>query len=153
MTSDIKLNDGRDGTWVTVEGNVMNVKTADIILDSPSRRGANGGPFRRALVHDQGDGLTINFANDYPGGVTINGLKASLRTIGQVSMPDTAKLPKDGAMGDLLVINHVAEQGSIAQQLRPTLSLWLCLGAGLSVLPGTVSWARVPLGDHVTGTE
>jgi hypothetical protein len=31
-------------------------------------------------VHDQGDGLTLNFNGDFPGGVTING---------QVNIPET----------------------------------------------------------------
>ena len=31
--------------------------------------------FRRALVHDESDGLTINFNNDYPGGVTVGGVR------------------------------------------------------------------------------
>ena len=46
----------------------------DLLLDSASRRrpGSVTG-FRRALVHNQNDGLTINFNGDYPGGVTING--------------------------------------------------------------------------------
>jgi hypothetical protein len=44
-------------------------------LDSqdPSRR-HNTTPFRRALVHDFHDGLTVNWGGDYPGGVTIQGM-------------------------------------------------------------------------------
>jgi hypothetical protein len=46
----------------------------DVMVDSASRRkpGSVTG-FRRALVHNQSDGLTINFNGDYPDGVTING--------------------------------------------------------------------------------
>lgn len=66
--SDIKF----EGEWVNVEGFVLKSGTADFMLDNPSRRGNPAG-LRRALVHDFADGLTINWASDYPGGVTING--------------------------------------------------------------------------------
>ncbi len=56
---------------ITVLCNNLNVQGHDFLLDSPQRRKPNGPQFRRALVHDQGDGLTLNFAGDYPGGVTI----------------------------------------------------------------------------------
>ncbi len=49
------------------------VEAWDLCLDSPDRR-KNQTPQRRALVHDFNDGLTVNWSNDYPGGVTINGL-------------------------------------------------------------------------------
>lgn len=58
---------------VTVLCNNLNVQGHDFLLDSVERRKANGPRFRRALVHDQNDGLTLNFASDYPGGVTVNG--------------------------------------------------------------------------------
>jgi len=45
----------------------------DIILDNKARRGGKGGSARRALVHDFGDKLTINYEGDYKGGVKING--------------------------------------------------------------------------------
>lgn len=65
MSADIKLG----------EINVI-VEAMDLLLDHPSRRLSQGGQ-RRALVHDFQDGLTLNWAGDYPGGVTIAGkLKA-----------------------------------------------------------------------------
>ena len=73
MESDIKL---QDGGLVEIEGNVLKVSTHDILLDHPDRRSESGGR-RRALVHDFDDGLTLNWRNDYPGGVTVKGnLKA-----------------------------------------------------------------------------
>jgi hypothetical protein len=61
---------------VTVLCNNLNVKGHDFVLDSVERRKLGGGPrFRRALVHDQADGLTVNFGNDYPGGVTLHGVR------------------------------------------------------------------------------
>jgi hypothetical protein len=45
---------------------------ADFRIDHKPRR-KNKSPHRRALVHNQSDGLTMNWAKDYPGGVTIHG--------------------------------------------------------------------------------
>jgi len=71
MATDVKLDEGADENWVVIESTVLKCTASDLILDAPTRR-KNQRPFRRALVHDQQDGLTINFGNDYPGGVTIN---------------------------------------------------------------------------------
>jgi hypothetical protein len=62
---------------VTVLCDNLKVQGHDLLLDSPTRRKAGHlAGFRRALVHDQNDGLTFNFGNDYPGGVTITGVQA-----------------------------------------------------------------------------
>jgi hypothetical protein len=66
--SDVKL----------VPGQVV-VDAWDFCLDSPDRRKDQANPTapasnRRALVHDFNDGLTMNWGQDYPGGVTINGV-------------------------------------------------------------------------------
>lgn len=58
--SDIKL----------IHGAVV-IDAWDLQLDSPDRR-KNETPYRRALVHDFADGLTVNWGNDYPGGVSLN---------------------------------------------------------------------------------
>ncbi|TQR16351.1 hypothetical protein [Psychrobacillus vulpis] len=68
MPTDIKLDEG-DGNHVVIEGSVLRTTASDLILDAPARRRTGG--FRRALVHDGYDGLTINFNGDYPGGVTV----------------------------------------------------------------------------------
>lgn len=68
--SDIKF----DGETVIVEGAIFISKTTDLKLDSAGRRKVSGGN-RRALVHDFDDGLTVNWANDYPAGVTLNSTK------------------------------------------------------------------------------
>ena len=72
MATDVRLDEG-DGTFVVLDARVVKVVGSDFMLDSAERRKGGGPPHRRALVHDQNDGLTINFANDYEGGVTING--------------------------------------------------------------------------------
>jgi hypothetical protein len=72
--TDVRLDEGSDGSFIVLEGRVVKAAGSDFMLDLPERRiGRN--PFRRALVHDQGDGLTVNFAFDYTGGVTLNGVR------------------------------------------------------------------------------
>jgi hypothetical protein len=70
MPTDIKLDEG-DGNWMRLECAVVMITASDFMLDSPGRKHSAG--HRRALVHDQQDGLTINFNGDYPGGVTVDG--------------------------------------------------------------------------------
>ena len=70
MATDVILDD-EDGNWLTLSAAVIHGTASDFILASPARRSSPSG-FRRALVHDGTDGLTINFNSDYPGGVTIN---------------------------------------------------------------------------------
>jgi hypothetical protein len=69
MATDVKLDQG-DGSFLELDARVVKAISSDFMLDQPSRR-KGGGPFRRALVHDQNDGLTVNFNGDYPGGVTL----------------------------------------------------------------------------------
>jgi hypothetical protein len=89
MSTDIKL-DEVDGNWLVLEGAVVKATASDLMIDSPGRRSSSGG-FRRALVHDQRDGLTINFNADYPGGVTIGG---NLKVNGAIQW-NSASGPKD----------------------------------------------------------
>jgi hypothetical protein len=63
-----------DGEWVLIEGTIAKATTTDLMLDSAGRRKTKT-PHRRALVHDFDDGLTVNWANDYPAGVTVNSTK------------------------------------------------------------------------------
>jgi len=69
----IEFDDSAQFKQVKIICDNLDVQGHDLLLDAVERRQANGPTFRRALVHDQSDGLTINFASDYPGGVTING--------------------------------------------------------------------------------
>lgn len=64
MPVDLTLDDG--DTFIKAEA-------ADFMLDSAARR-KSASRTRRALVHDPNDGLTINYAGDYPGGVTLVGV-------------------------------------------------------------------------------
>jgi len=73
MSTDVRL-DQVDGSFLELDARVVKAISSDFMLDQPSRR-KGGGPHRRALVHDQNDGLSINFSGDYPGGVTITGVR------------------------------------------------------------------------------
>lgn len=73
MTTDVRLDQG-DGSFLELDARVVKAISSDFMLDHPDRRNG-GGPHRRALVHDQNDGLTINFANDYHGGVTLTAVR------------------------------------------------------------------------------
>ena len=86
MATDIKL-DQQGGDWLIVEGRVLKTTASDFMLDSPARRRGGPSPHRRALVHNEQDGLTLNFAGDYPGGVTVTG---NLVVTGDLKVAGTA---------------------------------------------------------------
>lgn len=72
MSTDIKLEDNH----VVVEAWTLKVAGWDLVLDGgDARRPTDKDPshLRRALVHDFNDGLTLNYAGDYPAGVAIRG--------------------------------------------------------------------------------
>jgi hypothetical protein len=112
---------------VTVLCNNLNVRGHDLLLDSASRRRPIGPLFRRALVHDENDGLTVNFAGDYPGGVTINGVR-SLDVTGDlqfvISHHDTALLSGGHPPGEKVILSDVIKdlRGEIAS-LKAQLAL------------------------------
>jgi hypothetical protein len=82
--SDILLDD----TQMTALCDNFKVQGHDLLLDAPARRTPNGPVNRRALVHDENDGLTLNYSRDYPGGVTIDTSKLVLTGDLQVTMAD-----------------------------------------------------------------
>lgn len=70
-----------DGANCIIDGNWLLVHCLDLKLDAPSRRSSTSGE-RRALVHGFNDELVVNYADDYPGGVTIRG---------EIGIPDKIK--------------------------------------------------------------
>jgi hypothetical protein len=84
MATDIRLDEG-DGNWLIVDSAVLKSTASDFMLDAPGRNASGG--HRRALVHDSGDGLTVNFNGDYPGGVTLAG---NVRVGGTLTVGDNA---------------------------------------------------------------
>jgi len=106
MPSDIVLNDGENKDWVTIEGAVLKHTGSDLMVDSAARREHQRG-FRRAMVHTGDDGLTINFNNDYPGGVTLNDLRQlSLRPVGVLGR---FRLPKSAHVGDIIMVHYMKD--------------------------------------------
>lgn len=69
--SDLKLTD----SGVIAEGSYFAIHAASFELKDSDRFNArrSRGHMRRALVHETDDSLVINYGNDYPMGVTIEG--------------------------------------------------------------------------------
>ena len=142
MASDILLN-GENDDWVTINGAVVNVKASDLIIDADAFHTDGGGPFRRALVHTEDDGLAVNFEDDYPGGTKIRGARLRLWI-----QPDSA-LPKEGSVGEL-ILTFKKDPASIT---GGETALWLCVGNRQSILGGNSAvWAPLALGDPVDGS-
>lgn len=107
MATDVKLDQGADENTVLIESARLKATAADFLLDSPARRGTTHTRRpRRALVHDQTDGLTINFNSDYPGGVTINDVVAlnsrrgiSLKSVVELAGVTTVLQPRGAGGG------------------------------------------------------
>ncbi len=152
MPSDIKLNDGSDRTWVTIETSTINTTASELILDAQSRRSANGGSQRRALVHDQDDGLTVNFDGDYPAGVTINGARLRLKVHEQES--ETPKLPKSAEIGEIVLVKgkvRIPRPDGGFEPPEDKVTLWLCTGVG--PIGPDAWWSPISIGDGTPGTE
>lgn len=150
---DIKLGeDGPQMNWVTVEGDVLKATGSDLMVDNDARRGGHTGGYRRALVHDFEDGLTVNFANDYKGGLTLNDARVNLRLV--IQGPDL-ELPKNGTPGELLFVQSLPSDPDGPPDTTgvgiATCSLWLCVPHDVGVEPGAW-WQRIPLDDPVQGT-
>lgn len=168
MNSDIKLDAESDG-WVTIESNVLKVNSSDFMLDSSSRRKSTEG-YRRAFVHNENDGLTINFAGDYPGGVRVEGnvrFEGDARIEGtaridnglivggrlrlrKIDAPDNA-LPRRGNVGDIIVVQNATIDPAA---LLNDVSLWICIGKRVGFGEGDeVWWQRLSAGEPVAGTR
>ena len=74
-TNSVKINKN-------MEVNNLYLKGHDLEINNTDRKGKGTGP-RRALVHDGGDSLTINYGGDYKGGVVI---KSDLQVTGKTTL-------------------------------------------------------------------
>jgi hypothetical protein len=124
--------DQDDGTYLVLDARVVKVEASDLMLDSAERH-KGGGPFRRTLVHDQKDGLTINFAGDYPGGVTVAG---PVHIAGPIDLV-TDVTPA----GDRLMVH-----GSISYEVSTSMGIDPRTGAEVPGLPLTVKLEEVIAG-------
>lgn len=142
MATDIIMDD-EGGNYLTLSAFFVRARAADFMLDHPQRRRPGAGGYRRALVHDPEDGLTINYANDYPGGIKLNSAKLNLR-----AMKGAGGLPKTGNVGDLIFVYYSSNdpRGVGMDKYR----LYICVGHG-EFLSG-VRWQEIPLGETVLGT-
>ena len=129
MTTDVRL-DQVDGTFLELEARVVKAIASDFMLDQPSRR-KGGAPHRRALVHNQSDGLTVNFNNDYEGGVTINGeltirdgepIRGGITVNGPITLDGGITMSRNLSLtGDIqFQIQHFNEIGDILSVPPPT---------------------------------
>ena len=156
MNSDIKLDGEGDG-WVTIESEVLKANSSDFMLDNSSRRKNTDG-FRRALVHNENDGLSVNFNGDYPGGVKIGGnttVEGGLTVVGRLRLhkidsPENA-LPRKGNVGDIIAVQNATIEPTAAVN---EISLWICIGKRIGVGEGDeVWWQRISVGEPVAGTR
>ncbi len=89
MSSDIILDEDK----IHIKGiNQLKIESQDLILDRLDRRpGTDPNTDRRALVHDDGDVLSVNYNGDYMGGVRIDGGESGEVPLTiQHSRPETA---------------------------------------------------------------
>lgn len=153
MATDIKLNEGTDNNWVSIEAQVVDIKAADLILESGPRRSENGGTLRRALVHGVDDSLIVNFNGDYPGGTSIARARINLHV--DVQSSPTPALPKTAEVGDVrLVRNRVSlpvHGEPFGVPIEDRVTLWVSVGK-LSHISPIALWSPIPLSDSVEGT-
>jgi hypothetical protein len=96
---------------IVLDGHLVLVKATDILLDADERRSPDGGsPYRRALVHGEGDQLILNFNRDYPRGITL---------MGSVRLADL-ELPTGSGTTDSGMVK-TGEVGGLAVDIRPDL--------------------------------
>jgi hypothetical protein len=64
-----------------------------------------------------------------------------------VQMTDSPRLPKDGTIGDLLLIQNTVVSAGLP--VSDSCSLWLCVPAPTSI---RAHWREIKLGNVVRGT-
>lgn len=121
MATDVKL-DEVDGTFLVLEGRVVKAVTSDFMLDSPARHKGDK-PFRRAMVHDENDGLTVNFNGDYPGGVSLVGVAQIIpQRQGQFGIPFANLVVRGGISYEAQTVKIEGGSGTVTVFLDDELS-------------------------------
>lgn len=110
MNSDIRLDPDR-----------VVIQAFDLDLRHPARTVEGGSPYRRALVHDFGDRLTINYAVDYKAGTKVDG-----RFVVRDAVVLTAMVPNSGdpATPPSPVVQEVDVVQEIASLRNQIANLW-----------------------------
>jgi hypothetical protein len=133
MATDILCGPPEHPDFAIVQAPVLKVEGRDFILDSAERRKSPTPTFRRAITHDQSDGLTINFNNDYPGGVTLNGVVSITPHL------EPAKFALPSSVGTLAVHGDISyEVGGIK------------LGGGAAKITVSLSQQIAQLNDQIS---
>ena len=60
---------------VRLKSHQVTIEAWDLELKAADRQDPYPGEYRRALVHDRGDRLTMNWGHDYQGGINLIGVK------------------------------------------------------------------------------
>jgi hypothetical protein len=109
--SDVRLE---AGGWLDLDGDQIRCSATDFHLDAASRRGTEGqGRPRRALVHEVGDRLVINFEGDYPGGVCLQG--------GGLFLEGLRKYNPDGTPAEWVALQVLDKTETMKHLAAPTL--------------------------------
>jgi hypothetical protein len=147
MATDIRL-DEENGDVVVLDARFVRAEATDLMLDHSERRKVSGGT-RRALVHNQDDGLTVNFNGDYPGGVTITGATAiNGNNASGVAITGVAEIiPQKPKRQTALSLPTLAVRGGISYEI---------IGASQVFRPGAshgVSKITVNLADMIKNLQ
>lgn len=177
MPTDIAL-DHEGHECIALAASEIRTSASDVIIDCPARHKGKPGP-RRALVHDQNDGLTINYNGDYSGGITLNDAQVRLKVHTHVGWKPI--LPRRGVVGELYAVSLISMEAELRDTAlmqiddvldhterekaplnialamlrdeiaRPQaeISLWMCVGITSF---GHARWQRIALADTVDGT-
>ena len=104
MASDIKFDD-EGAEWITLAATALKTSASDFIMDAPGRHTGRPG-LRRALVHDQTDGLTLNYNHDFPGGITLNDARVRVKV--HLHLGSSPALPAHGVIGEIYAVSCVS---------------------------------------------
>ena len=143
MATDVVL----DQETIKLIADFLEFRGVDVRIDNPGRR-RGGGNYRRAVVHDFQDGITLNWERDYPGGVTVNDANLVLRVHAQDGAEP--KLPKTADVGTVLLLVNSTKPRFGAPETH--VSLWICVPT--TAPPRNLArWRPLSLGDEVMGAE
>jgi hypothetical protein len=120
-----------------------------------SSAGGNGGEFSSGegsgVTAESGSGVAVravsstNRAGEFKTGDSV----AQIRLVPHEQRGGELALPKDGKIGDLILIRTTAARGPI--EFLDQCSLWLCVPASVVTTAGAM-WREIQLGNSVEGT-
>ena len=170
METNITLGDSPNFR-VQVDAAALDVRATDVLLDAQHRRKSPNG-HRRALVHDEGDALTANFGNDYPGGLWLNDavvilrqtkifldegpLRAQLAGDGEHGLPENARIGQlvlriiQRRRGEDPIPGATGQKRTITDIGDPEASLWVCVPPTGAMDKSRTAWRQIQLGEPVT---